>query len=139
LSLCWQKRIFVHGQSLVIEFQWKRFFTRRLSMRLKTHNVIGMLAWSLAVVAGSLPLDSRASELRVAATDRGVNRQLAVRAVSYSAPAYAAHARPALNEPDTLSVSVVPEVDRWTMLAALLGLISMRLWRSGKKNLLVIK
>lgn len=108
-------------------------------MRLKTHNVIGMLAWSLAVVAGSLPLDSGASELRVAATDRGVNRQLAVRAVSYSAPAYAAYARPALNEPDTLSVSVVPEVDRWTMLAALLGLISMRLWRSGKKNLLVIK
>jgi hypothetical protein len=108
-------------------------------MRLKLHNVIGMFAWSLAILAGSLPVHSVASDLRVTATDRGVNRQAAVRAISYSAPVYAAYARPVVNEPDTLSVSVVPEVDRWTMLAAILGLISMRLWRSGKKNLLVIK
>lgn len=108
-------------------------------MRLKIHNVIGMFAWSLAILAGSLPVDSVASDLRVATTDMGVNRQPAVRAISYSAPVYAAYSRPAVNDPDTASVSVVPEIDGWTMLAALLGLISMRLWRSGKKNLLVIK
>jgi hypothetical protein len=108
-------------------------------MRLKTHKLIGMFAWSLAILAASLPLDSVASVQRVATADMGVT---SVRAISYSAPVYSAYARPAVNDAPILgasSVSVVPEVDRWTMLAAILGLISMRLWRSGKKKLLVIK
>ena len=111
-------------------------------MRLKIHEVIGMFAWSLAILAGSLPLDSVASVLSVATTDMGVNRQVSVRATSYGAPAYSAYSRPAVNDassPGASSVSVVPEVDRWTMLAAILGLVGMRLWRSGKKKLLVIK
>lgn len=108
-------------------------------MRLKIHNFIGMFGWSLAILATSLPLDSVASGEHVATADRGVYRQSAIRALSYSAPVYAAYARPVVKDSDTLSVSVVPEVDNWTMLAAILGLISMRLWRSGKKNLLVIK
>ena len=111
-------------------------------MRLKTHNVIGVFAWSLAILAGSLPLDSEASVQRVATTDMGVNRHASVRAISYGAPVYSAYSRPAVNDdsiPGASTVSVVPEVDRWTMLAAMLGLISMRLWRSGKKKLLVIQ
>lgn len=111
-------------------------------MRFKTHNVIGMFTWSLAILAGSLPLDSVASVQSVATTDMGVNRQASVRAISYGAPVYSAYASPAVNDastPGASSVSVVPEVDRWTMLAAILGLIGMRLWRSGKKKLLVIQ
>lgn len=108
-------------------------------MRLKTHKLIGMFAWSLAILAASLPLDSVASVQRVATTEMGVT---SVSAISYGAPVYSAYARPAVNDssiPRATSVSVAPEVDRWTMLAAILGLISMRLWRSGKKKLLVIQ
>ena len=111
-------------------------------MRLKINKVIGMFAWSLAILAGSLPLDSVASVQSVATTDMGVNRQASVRAISYGAPVYSAYSRPAVNDASIAgasSVSVVPEVDRWTMLAAILGLIGMRLWRGGKKQLLVIK
>lgn len=111
-------------------------------MRLKIHKAIGMFAGSLAMLAGSLPLDSVASVQSAATTEMGVNRQASVRAVSYGAPVYTAYARPAVNDASirgASSVSVVPEVDRWTMLAAILGLIGMRLWRSGKKKLLVIK
>lgn len=111
-------------------------------MRLKIHKLIGMCAWSLAILAGSLPLDSVASVQGVATTEMGVNRQASVRAISYGAPAYSAYARPAVDDasiPGASNVSVVPEVDRWAMLAAVLGLIGMRLWRSGKKKLLVIK
>lgn len=109
-------------------------------MRMKTHTAIGMFAWSLAILAGSLPVDSGASGLRAETIDMDVNRQPALRAAaSYSAPVYA-YTRPAANDPDdALSVSVVPEVDSWTMLAAVLGLIGMRLWRSSKKNLLVVE
>lgn len=111
-------------------------------MRLKIHKSIGMFAWSLALLAGSLPGDSIASSMQVAMTDVGVNRKPAVVAVSYSTPVYAAYASPAADDasiPDKLSVSAVSEVDSWTMLAVILGLISMRLWRGGKKNLPVIK
>ena len=109
-------------------------------MRLKLHKFIGMFAWSMAILAGSLPLDSVASVQRVATTDISVNRQASVRTISY-APAYSAYSSGGsdASTAGASTVSVVPEVDRWTMLAALLGLIGMRLWRSGKKKLLVIK
>lgn len=111
-------------------------------MRLKTHNAIGMFAWSLAILAGSLPVDSVASGQSVATADMDVNRQASVRAISYAAPVYSAYSRPVANNasiPDASGVSVVPEVDRWTMFATILGLIGMRLWRSEKRNLLVIQ
>lgn len=108
-------------------------------MRLKINNVIGMLGLSLAFLAVSLPAASIAFSEHVATADRGASRQPAIRAVSNGVPVYAAYDGPVAKDSDTLSVSVVPEVDNWTMLAAILGLISMRLWRSGKKNLLVIK
>lgn len=108
-------------------------------MRLKIHTFIGVFGWSLAILAASLPVDSMASGEHMTTADRRVYRQPAIRAISYRAPVYAAYARPVVKDSDTLSVSVVPEVDTWTMLVAILGLISMRLWRSGKKNLLVIK
>lgn len=111
-------------------------------MRLKIHNAIGVFAWSLAILAGSLPVDSVASGQSVATADMGVNRQASVRAISYAAPVYSAYSRPVVNNAsisDASSVSVVPEVDRWTMLATILGLIGMRLWRSEKRNLLVIQ
>lgn len=107
-------------------------------MRLKIDNVIGMLGLSMTLLAVSLPVESIASGEHVV-TDTGASRQLAIRTVSNGIPVYTAYARPAAQDSNTLSVSVVPEVDHWTMLAAILGLISMRLWRSGKKNLLVIK
>ncbi|KVW94975.1 hypothetical protein ABW22_11085 [Thiobacillus denitrificans] len=100
-----------------------------------------MCVWSLAILAGSVPGESVAG-MQVESTDTRVNRQPAVRAVSYGAPVYEAYARPGVNDasnPDELSVSAVPEVDRWAMLAAILGLIGMRLWHGGKKNLPVIK
>lgn len=108
-------------------------------MRMKTHTALGVLAWSLAILAGSLPVDGVASGFRAETIDVDVNRQPALRAAaSYSAPVYSTYTRPAANDrDDTLSVSVVPEVDSWTMLAAVLGLIGMRLWRGSKKNLLV--
>lgn len=110
-------------------------------MRMKIQTAIGVFAWSLAIVGGSLPADGVASGLRAEAMDMEMemNRQPALRAsASYGAPVYSTYSRSAANGPDeTLSVSVVPEVDSWTMLAAVLGLIGMRLWRSSKKNLLV--
>lgn len=111
-------------------------------MRLKTHKLVGMFAWSLAILAASLPVDSVASVQRVATAEIGVNGAPSVRTIAYGSPVYSAYARPAVNDssiPRATSVSVAPEVDRWTMLAAILGLISMRLWRSGKKKLLVIQ
>lgn len=110
-------------------------------MRLKIRNAIGMFAWSLAILAGSLPVDSVASGQSVATTDMRVN-QPSVRAISSGAPVYSTYSRPAVNDasiPGASSVSVVPEVDRWTMFATILGLIGMRLWRSEKRNLLVIQ
>lgn len=108
-------------------------------MHMKIQTAIGVFAWSLAILAGSLPVDSVASGVRAEAMDMEMDRQPTLRAsASYGAPVYSTYSRPAANVPDeALSVSVVPEVDIWTMLAAILGLIGMRLWRSSKKNLLV--
>jgi hypothetical protein len=111
-------------------------------MRLKTHKLVGLFAWSLAILAASLPVDSVASVQRVATAEMGVNRPPTVRAISYGAPVHSAYPKPAVNDVSIRSasrVSVAPEVDPWTMLVAILGLISMRLWRSGKKTLLVIQ
>jgi len=111
-------------------------------MRLKTHKLVGMSAWSLAILAASLPVDSVASVQRVATTEMGVNRPPSVRTIASGEPVYSTYPRPAVNETSirgASSVSVAPEVDPWTMLAAILGLVSMRLWRSGKKKLLVIQ
>jgi hypothetical protein len=111
-------------------------------MRLKTRNAIGMFAWSLVILAGSLPVDSVASGQSVETADMGVNRQASVKAISYAAPVYSAYSGPVANNASirgASDVSVVPEVDRWTMFATILGLIGMRLWRSEKRNLLVIQ
>ncbi|MHB1053025.1 MAG: hypothetical protein ACYCZT_08140 [Thiobacillus sp.] len=111
-------------------------------MRLKIHNAIGVFAWSLAILAGSLPGASVASILHVTTTDRYLDRQPAMRAISYSAPSYATYASFAMNDapvPDQSSVLGAPEVNGRTMFAAILGLIGMRLWRSGKKMLPIIK
>ena len=111
-------------------------------MRFKTHKLVGLFAWSLAILAVSLPVDSVASVQGVATAEMGVNRPLSVRTIAYGAPVYSAYPRPAVNDASSRGasrVSVTPEIDLWTMLAAILGLISMRLWRSGKKQLLVIQ
>ncbi|HQT33827.1 MAG: hypothetical protein ACYC39_12485 [Thiobacillus sp.] len=111
-------------------------------MRLKTHKLVGLFAWSLAILAASLPVDSVASVQRVATAEMGVDRPPSVRTIAYGAPVYSAYSRPAVNDASSRGasrVSVAPEVDPWTMLVAILGLISMRLWRSGKKKLLVIQ
>lgn len=111
-------------------------------MRLKTHKLVGMFAWSLAILAASLPVDSVASVQRVATAEMGVNRPSSARTIAYGAPVYSAYPRPAVNDASSRGetrVSVAPEVDPWTMLAAILGLIGMRLWHSGKKKLLVIQ
>lgn len=113
-------------------------------MRLKTHDAIGMLAWSLVILAGSLPGASIASILYVTTTDLHLNRQPAVRTLFYSAPAHATYADAdfVMNDapvPNKSSVSSVPEVDGRTMLAAILGLIGMGLWRGGRKTLPIIK
>ena len=109
-------------------------------MRFKTHKLVGLFAWSLAVLAASLPVDSVASVQRVATTERGVTPS--VRTIAYGTPVYSVYSRPAVNDAPIRGasrISVAPEVDPWTMLVAILGLISMRLWRSGKKQLLVIQ
>ncbi|MBT9590090.1 MAG: hypothetical protein IV089_04165 [Thiobacillus sp.] len=111
-------------------------------MRLKIHNAIGVFAWSLAILAGSLPGASVASILHVTTTDRYLDRQPAMRAISYSTPGYATYASFAVNDapvPAKSSVSGVPEVDGLTMFAAIFGLIGMRLWRGGEKTLPIIK
>lgn len=125
-------------------------------MRLKLHKLIGIFVWPLVILAASLPIDSVASVLQgsvlqssvfqsMATTDLGVNRPPSVRAVSYGAPIYPYSASPRSAEAKNASrmgassVSAAPEVDGWAMLAAILGLISMRLWHGGKKKLPAIK
>ncbi|OZA24810.1 MAG: hypothetical protein B7X93_11195 [Hydrogenophilales bacterium 17-61-9] len=110
-------------------------------MRLKIHNAIGVFAWSLAILAGSLPGTSVASMRHVTATDSYPDRQPAMRPASYSPPGYA-YASFAVNDAPVSaksSVSGVPEVDGRTMFAAILGLVGMRLWRGGEKTLPIIK
>lgn len=111
-------------------------------MRLKIADPIGKFAWSLAILAASLSSGSMASVQRAATTDMDASRLPAVRAVSYGAPVYYASPGAALKGASlsgASSVSVAPEVDGWTMLAAILGLVGMRLWRGEKRKLPVIK
>lgn len=111
-------------------------------MRLKIADPIGKFAWSLAILAASLSSGSVASVQRAVTIDMEVSRLPAARAVSYGAPVYYASPR-AVREgaslPGASSGSVAPEVDGWTLLAAILGLISMRLWRGETRKLPVIK
>lgn len=111
-------------------------------MRLKIHKTIGVFAWSLVILAGSLPVASVASFLSVTASDRFLNRQPATRTMSYNAPGYEKYTGFAVNDAPVLiksGISGVPEVDGRTMFAAILGLIGMRLWLGGDKTLPIIK
>lgn len=111
-------------------------------MRLKTRNAIGILTWAVAILATSMSSNSFASTQRVTTTDANVEHRPAVRTLSFNAPAYTGYIRPDVSEapdPDRPSVSAVAEVDSWSMFAAVLGLIGMRLWHSGKKNMPIIK
>lgn len=109
-------------------------------MRLNIHNFMGIFVLSLAGFAGSLSSDTAASGMQVASTNVtnvNGNHRPAVVAVSYSAAAYPSYAssRADAAVADKSSISAVPEVDIWTVLLAILGLIGMRLWHGGKKRL----
>jgi len=113
-------------------------------MRLKIHSFIGIFALLLAGFAGSLSSDTAASSPLVATTnvtnvDR--NHPPAVVAVSYRTSAFSSFTNSVTDAAiqDRSSVSAVPDVDIWTMLVAILGLISLRLWHGGKKRLPVIQ
>ena len=115
-------------------------------MRMKIHNSIGVTGWSLALLAASLSFDASASSIQVTTADFNMNRKGAVMAAAYNTSAYAnyaAYAEPARameDAPSKMIASPASEVDSWTLFAAVMGLVSMRLWRTtGKKSLPVIK
>lgn len=110
-------------------------------VRFNIRNFIGVLALSLAGWASPLSSDASASGLQTATangTGAHENRQPAVVAVSYSAPAYSymsyAGSAEDVTAADKPSVSAVPEVDSWTVLLAIAGLVGMRLLHGGKKR-----
>ena len=113
-------------------------------MRLKIHRFIGIVALLMAAFSGSLSSDTAASSPLVATTsvtnfDR--NHRPEVVAVSYRTPAFSSFASTATDAAiqDRSSVSAVPDVDIWTVLVAILGLVSLRLWHGGKKRQPVIQ
>lgn len=113
-------------------------------MPLKIHKFIGALALLMTAFAGSLPSATAASTSPAAttnATHATRNHPPEVVAVSYRTPAFSSFAgsAAAAQIQDRSSVSAEPAVDVWTMLVALLGLVSLRLWHGGKKRLPVIQ
>lgn len=113
-------------------------------MSLKIHNLIAAFALLVAGLAGSLSNDATATSLRIASTNetsRDEKHKPAVVAVSYSPPVNSNLARSGANaeiqhkSQDKLSVSAVPEVDKWALFIAMLGLAGMRLRRGGKQYL----
>ena len=115
-------------------------------MRMKIHNSIGVTGWSLALLTASLSFDASASSIQVTTADFNMNRKGTVMATAYNPHAYANYVtysgpvRSMENAPSKVMASPASEVDSWTLFAAVMGLVSMRLWRTtGKKSLPVIK
>lgn len=115
-------------------------------MRMKIPDSIGVSVWPLALLAASLSFDTSASSIQVTAADFSMSRKAIVTAAAYNTPGYmnyAAYAEPARgmkNASSKVTASPASEVDSWTLFAAVMGLVSMRLWRTaGKKSLPVIK
>lgn len=111
-------------------------------MRWKMHNFIGVVGLLQVGFGGLLSNDVAASSLlgptttlaQVPNLDRKHPTQ--VTAISYSPPTHISDAGSRMGAAiaDKSMVSTVPEIDIWTVLIAILGLIGMRLWCGGKKR-----
>lgn len=109
-------------------------------MQLKINNFIGVFALLLVGLMGPLMGDA------VAATEQTANQRIQnadntsppyIVAAAYETETFSDYIRPrpqATVAPSKYRVSSVSEVDVWTMLVAIFGLISLRLWHGGKKR-----
>lgn len=109
-------------------------------MRLKINNLIGMFALLLAGLMGplmgnALAASEQTENQRIQNT--GNTRPPEIVAAAYETETFSDYIRPrpqAAVAPSKYRVSSVSEVDVWTMLVAIFGLISLRLWHGGKKR-----
>ncbi|HEY9099606.1 MAG TPA: hypothetical protein VIN38_12110 [Thiobacillus sp.] len=112
-------------------------------MCLKTRYVMVLFGCLLAMLAMSWSGHSAASSMRGHASDGEAEYQAQVKKVAYSLPVYADRAVPVARgagaSQDVEAVSSVSGLDHWTMIAATLFLIGMRLWHGGKKSLPLIQ
>lgn len=114
-------------------------------MQLKIKSFISLFALLLIGVISPFSSDAVASTAQIETPGkpaaRSTNRPDIV-AVAYGTEAFSDYAR---SRPDAevsaeklpankLGVSSVSDVDVWTMLLAIFGLISLRLWHGGKKD-----
>ena len=112
-------------------------------MCLKTRYAMVILGCLFIMFVMSLSGHSAASSMRGHASDGEVEYQAHVKKIAYSLPAYADRAGPVARDAETSqdpqAVSSVSGIDHWTMVAATLFLIGMRLWHGGKKSLPLIQ
>jgi len=107
-------------------------------MRSKIRNSLVMSVFSLTLFVSVLAGDTVSSDVQWPSSDSLVISKPALVAMYYTAPYRPTPAIPAVNvvpPQDTFSLSTDPEVDIRTLLIVVLGLIGMRLWRSGKRSL----
>lgn len=109
-------------------------------MRLKINNFIGMFALLLAGLMGpwmgnALAATEQTANQRIQNADNTSRPDIvaaAYRTETFSD--YISLRSEAAVTTDKFTVSSVSEVDVWTMLVAIFGLISLRLWHGGKKR-----
>lgn len=114
-------------------------------MHLKIKSFISLFALLLIGVISPLSSESVASTAQVENPEKPAAHSTSrpdIVAVAYGTEAFSDYAR---SRPDTevaaeklpankLAVSSVSDVDVWTMLVAIFGLIALRLWHGGKKD-----
>ena len=120
-------------------------------MHAKNCGFIGVCVWIFAALATSLSFDTIASSLdtkkqittvKMSMAKLNMEREIAVISTVNSGPALVSYTNYARPDADDVSgkatVSQRPAIDGWKLLAAILGLVGMRLWHAGKKSLPVI-
>ncbi|MHB1174971.1 MAG: hypothetical protein ACYCZJ_07595 [Sulfuriferula sp.] len=109
-------------------------------MQLKIKSFISVMALLLAGLIG--PLSSEAGAASAQVTNPGTSAvgstsQPDFVAAAYGVAAFSDYTRSGQDtevSADKLTVSSVSEVNIWTMLVAIFGLITLRLWHGGKKH-----
>jgi len=113
-------------------------------MHMKSPHPIRIYLGLLATLAAASSIDAGASGIPAATADLDMRRHAVVATAAYDGPARASRAVytvSAVNQPPVqhraASVSE-HEVDGWKLLAAVIGLVGIRLWYAGKKILPLI-
>lgn len=109
-------------------------------MKLKMKSLIGVIALLMAGLMSPLPSEAGAVNAQVTKQAMPAARSKArpeIIAVAYEPEAFSDYTRSGPDaevSTDKLTVSSVSEVNIWTMLVAIFGLITLRLWHGGKKH-----